>query len=175
MGRKANLVKVIVGLLVYASLCPSVHAQPQRPGPRQMGAPSHRPPPTQSVRERWSAMPPAERQAFQRNAERWMRMSPAERDLLRARENLRREQIRRETEAALRESGLSLDPQRRDLFESRYMQERRNMERALRRQIETERQQQLPALIQQLKKEFQLEQPLNASPRPRATGSPKGE
>ena len=104
-----------------------------------------------------------------------MRMSPAQRDLLRARENLRREQIRREAEAALRESGLSLDPQRRDLFESRYLQERRQMERALRHQVETERQQQLPTLIQQLKKEFQLEHPLNASPLPRATGSPKGE
>ena len=104
-----------------------------------------------------------------------MRMSPAERDLLRARENLRREQIRREAEAALRESGLSLDPQRRDLFESRYLQERRQMERALRHQVETERQQQLPTLIQQLKKEFQLEQPLNASPLPKAKESPKGK
>jgi hypothetical protein len=175
VGRKANLVKVIVGLLVYASLCAPMQVQPQRPGPRQMGPPSHRPPPGQSVRERWSALPPAERQAFQRNAERWMRMSPAERDLLRTRENLRREQIRREAEGALRQSGISLDPHRRDLFESRYMQERRKMERALRDQIETERQQQLPALIQQLKKEFQLERPLNASPLPRATESPKGE
>jgi hypothetical protein len=103
-----------------------------------------------------------------------MRMSPAERDLLRARENSRREQIRRETETALRASGLSLDPRSRDLFESRYTQERRKMEQALRHQIEIERQQQLPALIQQLKKEFQLEQPLNASPLPKATESPKG-
>src|SRR5438552_9115462 len=124
-----------------------------------MGPPPRRPPSAKSVREGWTALPPAERQTFQRNAERWMRMSPAERDLLRARENWRREQIRRETEAALRESGLSLDPQRRDLFESRYMQERRRMEQALRHQIQIERQQHLPALIQQLKKEFQLEQP----------------
>lgn len=136
-----------------------------------MGPPAHRP--AQSVRERWSALPPAERQTFQRNAERWMRMSPAEREILRARENSRREQIRRETEAALRESGVSLDPQRRDLFESRYMQERRSMERTLRHQIEIERQQQLPALIQQLKKEFQLEQPPKASPK--AAESPKSK
>jgi hypothetical protein len=173
VGRKANIVKVIVGLLVYASLCPAAQAQPQRPGARQMGPPPHRP--AQSVRERWSAMPPAERQTFQRNAERWMRMSPTERDLLRARENWRREHIRRETEAALRQSGLSLDPQRRDLFESRYMQERRKMEQTLRHQIEIEREQQLPALIQQLKKEFQLEQPLNASPLPKAAESPKSK
>jgi hypothetical protein len=104
-----------------------------------------------------------------------MRMSPAEREILRARENSRRDQIRRESEAALRESGLSLDPQRRDLFESRYMQERRRMERTLRHQIETERQQQLPALIQQLKKEFQLDQPLKASPLPKAAESPKSK
>ena len=104
-----------------------------------------------------------------------MRMSPAERDLLRARENWRREQIRRETEAALRQSGLSLDPRRRDLFESRYMQERRGMEQTLRRHIEIERQQQLPALIQQLKRELQLEEPLSASPLPKATESPKGK
>jgi hypothetical protein len=74
---------------------------------------------------------------------------------MRQRETLRHERIRRETEAAVRDSGLLLDQQRRDLFESRYMQERRKMEQALRQQIEAERQQQLPALIQQLRKEFQ--------------------
>lgn len=101
-------------------------------------------------------------------------MSPEERNVLRARENLRREQIRRETEAALHDSGLALDPQSRNLFESRYVQERRKMEQSLRHQIEVERQQQLPALIQQLKKEFQLGQPPSkASPASRATESPK--
>ena len=74
---------------------------------------------------------------------------------MRQRENLRRERIRRETEAALHDSGLLLDPEGRNLFESRYIQERRKIEQGLRHQIETERQQQLPALIQQLKKEFQ--------------------
>jgi hypothetical protein len=37
------------------------------------------------------------------------------------------------------------------------------VEQALRQQIETERQQQLPALIQQLKKEFQIDQPTKGS------------
>jgi hypothetical protein len=103
-------------------------------------------------------MPPAARQNFQRNAERWLRMSPAERNVMRQRENLRRETIRRETDTALRDSGLHLNPQERAQFESRYMQERRRVERTLRQQIETERQQQLPALIQELKKEFQIDQ-----------------
>jgi hypothetical protein len=122
------------------------------------------------MRERWLSLPPADRQIFRQNAERWMQMSPEERQIMRQRENLRREQIMHETDQALRNSGLMLDQQKRDLFESRYMQERRKMEQSLRQQIEAERQQQLPALIQQLKKEFQLQQP-NAPGKP--TASPK--
>ena len=116
------------------------------------------------MRERWMAMPPAARQNFQRNAERWLRMSPAERNVLRQRENLRRETIRRETDAALHDSGLRLNPQQRAQFESRYIQERRKVERSLRQQIEAERQKELPALIQELKKEFQIDQPTKSSP-----------
>ena len=107
-------------------------------------------------------MPPGARQNFQRNAERWLRMSPAERNVLRQRENLRRETIRRETDAALRDSGLQLNAQQRAQFESRYIQERRKVERTLRQQIDTERQKEIPALIQELKKEFQIDQPSKA-------------
>jgi hypothetical protein len=120
------------------------------------------------------AMPPAARQNFQRNAERWLRMTPAERNVMRQRENLRRETIRRETEAALRDSGLHLNSQERAQFESRYVQERRRVEHVLRQQIEAERQQQLPALIQQLKKEFQIDQP-SKNPATRPAESPKSK
>jgi len=105
------------------------------------------------------AMPPAARQNFERNAERWLRMSPEEQNVMRQRENLRRETIKRETETALRDSGLRLNPQERSQFESRYIQERRKVEQTLRKQIEAERQKEIPALIQQLKKEFQIDQP----------------
>ena len=101
-------------------------------------------------------------------------MSPAERDILRQRENQRREQIRRETEAAVRDSGLRLNPQERAQFESRYIQERRKVEQSLRQQIEAERQQQLPALIQQLKKEFQIDRP-NRSPATKSAEPPKSK
>jgi len=126
----------------------------------------------QSTRQQWLSLPPAARQNFQRNAERWLRMSPEERNVMRHRENLRRETIRRETEAALRDSGLHLSPQERSQFESRYIQERRRVERGLRHQIESERQQQLPALIQELKKEFQIDQPTKA-PASKPVESPK--
>lgn len=119
-----------------------------------------------STQERWLSLPPAARQDFRRNAERWMRMGPEERKILRDRENLRRAQIKREAESALRDSGLPLDQEKRSQFESRYVQERRRMERTLRQQIENERQQQLPALIQQLKREFQLEPNGSATAKP---------
>lgn len=173
MERKANFVKVITTLSIFASFCALAQAQPQRSNGRHGGPPPHRPPPVKSTQERWRSLPPAARQDFRRNAERWMRMGPEERNLLRQRENLRRAQIQRETDAALRDSGLSLDQQKRAQFESRYMQERRRMEQTLRQQIENERQQQLPALIQQLKREFQLEPSGGATAKP--AGSPKGK
>ena len=126
------------------------------------------------MRERWLSLPPAARQNFQRNAERWMQMSTAERNVLRQRENLRQEMIKRETEAALRDSGLRLSPQERGQFESRYIQERQKVEQTLRQQIETERQKELPALIQQLKKEFQIDQPTK-SPATKPAQSPNSK
>lgn len=126
------------------------------------------------MRDRWLAMPPEARQNFRRNAERWMHMSPAERNVMRQRENLRRETIKRETDAAVRQSGLNLNPQERAQFESRYIQERRKVEQTLRQQIEAERQKELPALIQQLKKEFQIDQPVRSpATKPGDSANPK--
>src|SRR6188472_785758 len=175
-GKKSLLCKLIVALSAFALFCTAAQAQPQphRPVGRQPAGPQHGRVPSQSMRERWMAMPPAARQNFQRNAERWLRMSPAERNVMRQRENLRRETIRRETDAAVRDSGLHLNPQERAQFESRYIQERRKVERTLRQQIEAERQQQLPALIQQLKKEFQIDQPTKG-PATKPVESPKSK
>jgi hypothetical protein len=175
--RTANFVKLITTLSIFASFCALAQAQPQRSGGRQgqvaprsgppPAAPQSGPPPSvPSTRERWLSLPPAARQDFQRNAERWTRMSPEERNILRQRENLRQAQIKRETEAALRDSGLRLDQEKRSQFESRYIQERRRIERALRDQIETERQKEIPALIQQLRKEFQLQPNDSATTKP---------
>src|SRR5262249_37921406 len=181
--------------------CAAAHAQPQqhrgpvgRPppmaaphGPPPMAAP-HGPPPSQprgpasgqprgapsgqSVRERWLALPPVARQNFQRNAQLWMQMSPEQRNLMRQREIMRRQVITREADAAVRDSGLQLSPQERAQFESRYIQERRKVEQSLRQQLETERQKEIPALIQQLKKEFQIDQP-GKSPLAKPPASPK--
>src|SRR6266498_3957346 len=157
-GKKSQLCKVIVTSSVFALFCTAAQAQPQphRPMGRPPSGPPHGPPSGSSIPERW------------------MRMSPEERNVMRQRENLRRETIKRETEAALRESGLRLNPQERAVFESRYIQERRKVEQALRHQIEAERQQQLPGLIQQLKKEFQIDQPARSpATKPAESPNPK--
>jgi hypothetical protein len=86
-------------------------------------------------------------------------MSPEQRNLMRQRETMRRQIITREADAAVRDSGLQLNSQQRAQFESRYIQERQKVEQSLRQQIETERQKEIPALIQQLRKEFQLDEP----------------
>jgi hypothetical protein len=164
--RTASSVKVITTLSIFASFCALAQAQPQRSGGRQVSPHAGQPPPVTSTRERWLSLPPGDRQDFRRNAERWVQMSPEERKVLRERENLRRAQIKRETDAALRDSGLRLDQEKRNLFESRYIEERRRIERALRQQIETERQKEIPALIQQLKRELQLEPSGGATTKP---------
>ena len=155
---------------------PSQMAPPHGPPPSQPhGPPSGQPqrqPSGQSVRERWLAMPPDARQNFQRNAQLWMQMTPEQRNLMRQRENMRRQIMTRDADAAVRDSGLQLNPQERARFESRYIQERRKVEQSLRQQIETERQKEIPALIQQLRKEFQLDEP-GKGPASKPTPSPK--
>ncbi len=169
-GKKSQLCKLVVALSAFALFCSAAQAQPQ--SNRPAGRPPAGPPQVPNTRQRWIAMPPAARQNFQRNAERWLRMSPAERNVMRQRENLRRETIRRETDAAVHDSGLHLNPQERAQFESRYIQERQKVERTLRQQIEAQRQQQLPELIRQLKKEFQIDQPTKG-PATKSVESPK--
>jgi hypothetical protein len=129
-------------------MCGPLRAQPA-------GAGMHRKPEFRNTRERWFSMSPADRQVFRRNAERWMQMSAEERTLMRERERIRREQLKREAEAALRDAGLRLDQDKRELFEQRYLQERRRIERELRDETEAKRKQQLPVLNDRLKKEFQ--------------------
>lgn len=119
-------------------------------------------------------MPPDDRQIFRRNAERWMQMGPEEQRIMRERDRIYREQVKREVDAALRDSGLRLEGQKRQEFEQRYLQERRRIEHQLREEVEAKRQQQLPVLQERLKKEFQQPvPPATSTAVPPASGSPK--
>jgi hypothetical protein len=108
-------------------------------------------------------MSPEDRARFRQNAERWLQMNPQQREILRAREQMRQQQLKAEVDAALHQSGLRLDQKGRAEFESRYLQERRKIERELRQEFESRRQQELPQLNERLKKEFQSQQK-NGSP-----------
>ena len=99
-------------------------------------------------------------------------MSPQERNLMRMRERIRQAKIRQEAEAALRDAGLRLDQQRRDLFEQRYFQERRKIERELLEETDVKRKQKLPSLNDRLKHEFEPTNP-NGTSAPASSATPK--
>jgi hypothetical protein len=120
------------------------------------------------------AMSPEDRQVFKRNAERWMQMNPEERKVMREREMIYRQHVKNEVDAALRASGLRLEGEKREQFEQRYLQERRRMEHQLRQETDAKRQQELPALQERLKKEFQERSASTTSTAaPSASASPK--
>ena len=77
-------------------------------------------------------------------------------------------------DGAFRDSGLHLEGEKRQQFEQRYLQERRRIEHELRQQTEAKRQEQLPALRERLKKEFQEPSPsVTSTSAPAASTSPK--
>jgi hypothetical protein len=156
-------------LAVVANLA---NAQPQGGKGHRMGPPRRMNSPN-GARERWNAMPPEDRQIFRKNAERWMQMGPEEQKVMREREKLYRERVKREIDAAIRDSGLRLEGEKREQFEQRYLQERRRIEHALRQETESKRQQELPALQEKLKKEFQEPSSPTTNQSAPASSSPK--
>ena len=81
-------------------------------------------------------------------------MPPDERRALREQESLRRQRIQREADAAIEKSGLQLEAEKRALYERRYLQERRRIERGLRQELDEKRQRELAPVMENLKKEF---------------------
>jgi hypothetical protein len=172
VGRKSNSVTEIALLAIWSVTCGLVQAQPQGQGGHGAGQIRGKPQ-FKSTRDRWFSMSPEDRQVFRRNAERWMQMGPEERNLMRQREKLHQERLKRETEAAIREAGLRLNQEKRELFEQRYLQERRKIERDLRQEEEAKRQKELPVLNDRLKKEFQEPSPATSTTTPAVSATPK--
>ena len=79
--------------------------------------------------------------------------------------------LKREAEAAIRESGLQLEAERRALFERRYIEERRRIDQELRRELREKRQRELAPVVEKLKKE--LGQQSNANSNGSPSSSPK--
>jgi hypothetical protein len=170
--RYSNVVSAIATGAIAIIGSQLANAQPQ--GGNAHRAPPRRIPNQNNLRDRWMAMPPEDRQIFRRNAERWMQMGPEEQKVMRERDKIYREQVKKEVDAALHDSGLRLEGEKRQQFEQRYLQERRRIEHELRQETETKRQQQLPALRERLKKEFQETAPsATLTAVPAGSSSPK--
>src|ERR1700730_14033612 len=147
MGRNFILVGLIGTLSILSAA--SALSQPGPPHPRRhfFSRPNQQ---FKNQQPRFQ-IAPEDQKVFRKNAERWLQMTPQERKLMRDREQMRRERIKIEADTVLRDSGLRLDDKNRDLFQQRYLQERRRMDREVREEYEARRQQQL----ERLKKEFQ--------------------
>ena len=128
------------------------------------------------ARQRWREMSPEDRMRFRSNAERWLRMNPEQQRMLRDQENLRRQRIAREAEAALQQSGVQLEAEKREQYERRYLQERRRIERGLRQELEEKRQRELAPVVEGLIKEFSdIPKGLNPSPSAASSSAPGKE
>ena len=174
MERKRILVALVasVALTVWIAEFSSAQAPPPPNGHSGPGGPPSRGGGGRFVRparERWHQMSPEDRQRFRSNAERWLSMPPEEQRALHYREGLQRQRIRREAEAAIQQSGLQLEAEKRELYERRYLQERRRIERSLRQELDEKRQRELAPVMENLKKEFG-DQPKAGSPA--ATAAP---
>ena len=122
----------------------------------QMGEP----PEAGGVAARLARMTPAEQEAFKRNLLIWQQMPKEQRQFLKEQFNQHK---REEVQAALKESGLNLNSDQREIFALRYMQERRKLERDIQDQANAERSRRMPEIIERLRREFGAGKPAPAS------------
>ena len=94
---------------------------------------------------------PGEQRTFEQNLQLWDRMTRDERQAIRAEVGGR---IRVEMDEAYKRSGLNLDDDQREMFDLRYRQERRRVEREVQEIARRERERRLPAVDEQMRKEF---------------------
>lgn len=105
-------------------------------------------------RERFKNLSPEGQERFRQNWARWRGMDPEEREELMDRGLQERQRAEELIDAALRESGLDLTRDEREVFALRYRQERRKLEEGLRDEIAKLREQRLDAMLDRLKNEF---------------------
>ena len=121
----------------------------------------------ENVRKALDALTPEQRKRFQENFQRWSNLPPEEKKALADREIFRRKKIAEEIDAALKDSGLELDAERRELFARRYGEERHRIEEQLRKELDEKRQPLLKEVIAKLKAEFSTAAPSPGSaPKP---------
>jgi hypothetical protein len=105
-------------------------------------------------RKRLEKMAPKERERFLENLNRWKSMGEDERRKLKEAGRDDWSRMREEVDKAIKDLGLTLDRDQREVFELRFRQERRKVEQKVREQMDAIRRPLLDEMQEVLRKEF---------------------
>lgn len=111
-------------------------------------------PELEKVRKALEALSPEQREEFRQNFARWISLTAGDKQSLRDIQEIRKKHMQEEIEEAITQSGLQLDPPRRQMFVKRYTEERRKIEEGLRKETEEKRIPRVEELRLRLKTEF---------------------
>ena len=111
-------------------------------------------PELENIRKALEALTPEQREQFRQNFARWISLTADDKKSLRDLQEIRRKHMQEEIEQAIVQSGLQLDPERREMFVKRYTEERKKIEETLRKETEEKRGPRLEELRNRLKAEF---------------------
>jgi uncharacterized membrane protein len=137
---------------------PAGKKKPQREA-SPAGPPGKLSPELENVRKALEALTPEQREQFRQNFARWISLTADDKKSLRDLQEIRRKHMQDEIEEAITQSGLQLDPERRQMFVKRYTEERKKIEEALRKETEERRGPRLEELRNRLKAEFSAPAP----------------
>ena len=138
-----------------ASVVSSAFAEPAAPEKKKRKDFEATPSPEfANVRKALDALTPDQRKRFQENFLRWANLPPEEKKALRDREEVRKKFMEQEVQAAIQETGLTLDGERRIQFIQRYGEERKKIEEQLRKEMQEKRRPLVKDLLARLKAEF---------------------
>ena len=112
-----------------------------------------------NVRRALEALTPEQRRRFSENMLRWSNLPPDEKKALREHEEMRKKYMEQELAAAIAESGLQLEGERRMQFIKRFGEERRKIEEQLRQETIERRKPMVRDIIGRLKTEFAVSKP----------------
>jgi hypothetical protein len=140
--------------------------RPFKLGPKAKQQATKAGPEVENVYRALEALTPEQQKNFKENFIRWINLSPDQKRAMREREENRKRKMVEETQAALQETGLTLDPAQRAKFSKRYAEERRKIEEKLRKESEEKRKPLVAAVITQLRSEFAGSTAVAATPVP---------
>jgi hypothetical protein len=141
-----------------------VSPRPFRLGPKQKQEATKAGPEVENVYKALEALTPEQQKKFKENFIRWMNLTPDEKRLMREREETRKKKMAEETQAAIAQTGLTLEGPQRSKFVKRYAEERRKIEEKLRQETEARRKPMVAEVINQLRTEFSTQSAVAATP-----------